>query len=87
MLRIHGVGYGWRHSKFSASSMPRPLSGRRNIAAHLQGPAGCRSAAEAWAHSIALARDRYSRLMKTAGSGMAGEPRSVMQGLVGEGDE
>jgi len=55
--------------------------------AHLRGPAGCRSAAEAWAHSIALARDRYSRLMKTAGSGMAGEPRSVMQGLVGEGDE
>ena len=44
-------------------------------------------AAEARAHSIALARDRYTRLMKTAGSGMAGESRSAMQGLVGEDDE
>jgi len=42
---------------------------------------------EARAHSIALARDRYTRLMKNAGSGMAGESRSAMQGLVGEDDE
>jgi len=43
--------------------------------------------AEARTHCIALARDRYTRLMKTAGSGMAGESRSAMQGLVGEDDE
>ena len=43
--------------------------------------------AEARAHSIALARDRYTRLMKIAGSGMAGESRSAMQSLIGEGDE
>ncbi len=42
---------------------------------------------EAKAHSIALARDRYARLIRTAGSGMAGESRSAMQNLVGEGDE
>jgi len=42
---------------------------------------------EVRAHSIALARDRYTRLMKTAGSGMAGESRSAMEGLVGEVDE
>jgi predicted DNA-binding protein len=42
---------------------------------------------EARAHSIALARDRYTRLIKTAGSGMAGESRSAMEGLVGEVDE
>jgi predicted DNA-binding protein len=42
---------------------------------------------EARAHSIALARDRYTRLMKNAGSGMAGESRSAMQGLLGKDDE
>ena len=42
---------------------------------------------EARTHSIALARDRYTRLMKTAGAGMAGESRSAMQGLVGGDDE
>lgn len=43
--------------------------------------------AEARAHSIALARDRYTRLMKTAGSGMAGDSRAAMRDLLGDDDE
>ena len=42
---------------------------------------------EARAHSIALARDRYARLMRTAASSMERESRSAMQGLIGGDDE
>jgi hypothetical protein len=43
--------------------------------------------AEAKAQSIAIARDRYTRLMKTAGNSMANEARSAMQHLVENADE
>ncbi len=42
---------------------------------------------ESRAHSIALARDRYVRLMKTAGSAMVNESLSAMQSLIGGSDE
>jgi len=42
---------------------------------------------EARTHSVALARERYSRLMKTAASSMERESRSAMQGLLGEDNE
>jgi hypothetical protein len=37
--------------------------------------------------SIAAARDRYARLLKTAGSAMSNESLSAMQGLVANVDE
>jgi predicted DNA-binding protein len=43
--------------------------------------------AEARAHSIALARDRYVRLLKTAASAMGNESRSAMQSLIEGSDE
>ena len=43
--------------------------------------------AEARTTSIALARDRYARLMKTAGAAMVNESRSAMQGLVANVEE
>ncbi len=43
--------------------------------------------AEAKAQSLALAKDRYTRLMKTAGYAMANESRAAMQGLVESADE
>jgi hypothetical protein len=42
---------------------------------------------EARATSIAVARDRYARLLKTAGTAMASESRSAMQGLVANVEE
>ena len=42
---------------------------------------------EARAHSIARARARYARLMRTAASSMERESRSAMQGLIGGDDE
>jgi predicted DNA-binding protein len=43
--------------------------------------------AEAKAQSIALARDRYVRLMKTAGQAMANDSNSAMQDLLNHGTE
>ena len=43
--------------------------------------------AEARAQSIAVARDRYTRLMKTAGSTMANDARSAMKDLVENVDD
>jgi hypothetical protein len=43
--------------------------------------------AEAKAQSLVVARDRYTRLIKTAGYAMANESGAAMQGLVGRVDE
>jgi Arc/MetJ-type ribon-helix-helix transcriptional regulator len=43
--------------------------------------------ADARAQSITLARDRYMRLMKSAGQTLASDTRSAMQDLLGDEDE
>jgi len=43
--------------------------------------------AEVRTTSIAMARDRYTRLIKTAGSAMSNESRSAMHGLVANVEE
>ncbi len=42
---------------------------------------------EAKAQSIAVARERYTRLLKTAGAAMGNGSRSAMEGLVENADE
>ena len=43
--------------------------------------------AEARSHSITVARDRYMRLIKTAGQSLANDARSAMQDLLGDENE
>jgi len=43
--------------------------------------------AEARSQSITVARDRYMRLIKTAGQSLANDARSAMQDLLGDENE